>query len=276
MKIQIDASEFRLRLALVRQWRHRASAVRRHIVQLAGEQVYEGVLARIPPSRRGLRRSLRLVEINGLSDQEDAFVVQSVPRGASVPKSEHENTVLYVEATTSRLTPTPEDVKVLEDFSPWTMKTLPFYPDSKHATVLSRKVSQRVVLKIEKDRHKDRRKWSKRLREVGHRKTGRKDRLKVGRRLTAVPDVAFESLRLEFGSAGGGMIRPHWRPAVARLASRKGVGMIARRREFTKAMTILDFKGWYSWTRPYPRRISLNRARSYTPFQKMLGVRVAK
>ena len=92
--------------------------------------------------------------------------------------------------------------------------------------------------------------------------------------MKAVPDVAYDSLRLEFG-LGGMPSKPHWRPAILKLASGGLTGMIRTNREISQTMTDPTYQGWRNW-RPQgvAGTISISQAGRYTPFQNVLGIQL--
>ena len=260
---------------LVEQWPARARALRRMLAYTIARDVFKDVRGRIPPAHSALRKSLRLSRVIGLPDRASGYVVHSVPRGGSVAAAEEPSTVLYVTAKTNLMTGVPQSVKILEEHSPWTVDTLPFQPDLKFAIVISRKASPRTVVKVRKMRRRDRYKWRRKMQEIGLREVNKGTRLTANRKMKSIPDVAFESVRLEFG-LGGGQSRPHWRPAIIKLAARGVTGMIAANPQFSKAMTDPSYSGWRSWPPPTSTRATLVEALAYVPFQKKLGIRGRK
>jgi hypothetical protein len=202
----------------------------------------------------------------------DGYIIRSLPRGRSIAKAESENAVIYVSAKNNLMRSVPKETALLEAYSPWTLETLPYPPDPKTADVISRRVSRREVTRVRRMRLRDRPEWRRQMIKEGIRVAQPGLRPRVGD-TQAVPDTAFESLRLEFG-LGGEPAKPHWRKAILKLALRGGTGMIARKREFTKAMTSLSFKSWERWPKRITGFASVAEAKRYVPFQKRLGLRL--
>lgn len=272
VRININTAQFQEAHALVKQWQRRVLSVRRQFLFRAVDKVYRDILSILPSDRKELRRSMQMRRIRGLPESADGYVIRSVPKGAPIPKAEAEKTVIYVAAKTNLMRPVPIETQLLADYGPWTTDTLPYLPDPKTAAVISRRVSPREVVQVRRLRNQEKPKW-------------RRDMLNAGIRLApvgtqsqtadsgAVPDTAFESMRLEFG-LGGEPLKPHWRKAIRKLASRSGAGMIARNREFARAMMDPSYRAWERWPRRGAGFVTAAEAKRYRPFQKRLGIRV--
>lgn len=272
MKLTIDRVQFDNRRALVREWKARARAVRKQFLYRATMMVFDDLTKSIPSDHRDLKKSLGIARVTGLPDTVSAYLIRSVPRGFIIQEASASTTVLYVTPKTNLMQPIPKIVKILEEYSPWTTETLPVQPDPKIADITSRRVSERVVEKVRRLRERDRPAWRRKLNEAGVRDTRKEQVVRATRRMRATPDMAFESFRLEFGLGVGA--RPHWRPAILKLASRGGAGMIARKREFTRAMTDLGYMGWKIWPNPITTQATVPELKKYVPFQKKLGILV--
>jgi len=274
VKIEVGTANFQEALALVKEWRKRAVAVRKQFLYRATNKAYNDLLNALPASRRELRRSLRVQGIRGLPDNVDGYVICATPRGRTIAKAEEENTVIYVAVKAHLMEAAPEETIILQEFGPWTLDTIPYAPDERTANVISRRVSPREVIRVRKLRRGDRPELRKRMRKAGVRGVGAGFTAKP-REVAAIPDAAFESLRLEFG-LGGEPAKPHWGKAILKLALRGGTGMIARKREFTRAMTDLNYQAWKMWPKPVSGYTTIAQAKQYVPFQKRLGFRIKK
>jgi hypothetical protein len=177
-------------------------------------------------------------------------------------------TIIYVQAKKLAVL-VPEEVKILEEFGPWTMTTLPFMPDRRHAIVISRRVPKRVALEIEKERKADRFFWNAKLQRAGVRKQMKIEKPASPR---VVPDVAFLSMRYEFG-LGGILAKPHWRPGIIGFA--RGLpGLFVQAR----IKGILTDPANQTW-RKRPKSdvtIPASMTKEFVPFQRALGIRVGK
>jgi hypothetical protein len=272
LRVDVDAFDFKDAAALVAQWQKRAVAVRRQFLFRAVDGVYNDILGILPSSRKTLRSSLKMQRIRGLPESVDGYVIRSTPMGAVVPKAEVESTVIYVAVKNNLMRSPPKETLLLQQYSPWTVETLPYAPDPKTSDVMSRRVSPREVLRVRRMRNRDRTTWRREMIAAGIRlpPVGVRPRMADPE---AIPDTAFESLRLEFG-LGGEPAKPHWRKAILKLALRGGTGMIARKREFTRAMTDLSYRAWERWPKRVNGFATLAESKRYVPFQKRLGLRV--
>lgn len=216
------------------------------------------------------RTSLEVVEVAGLGEQV-AFAVRANPRSRVVRDLETPDTVLYVRAR-PRLKKVKPEIQILEKYSPWTLRTLPFVPARSDAVLVSRKVRVREVEKIQKRRTADRRLWRAELARVGKRiPVVRPDSVRVAK---TVPDVAFEAFRLEFGI--GRKAEPHWRPSL-RHAIRDGLLEMRRDPKIRASLIRPSFTLWKNWKKIKTKsKIRTSQVRDYLPFQKRLGVRVPR
>lgn len=272
--LTVTTTGMRNALKLTQEWPLRARAVRNRFLSLVVTEIYEDLLGNIPDDHSDLRGSLGISRITGLPDSAFGLVIHSRVKWSRLDKSSIDTCVLYVSAKSKLLQRVPPEIRVLEEFSPWTVDTLPFQPDAKVATVVSRKVRPSTVGRVRGERIRDRRKWVRQLNQLGIRET-RKDKRLPERGVRAVSDLEFESVRLEFG-LGGSKAVPHWRPAILQVNSRGGIGTITRRREFGKAFLSAGFGGWRPWLKAHYPRAAMRRVLRYRSFQKKLGIRAVK
>jgi hypothetical protein len=272
--VTFDKREFEAAHALVKEWEERSRAVRGQFLYRATSKVYYDILGILPADRDDLRRSLKLQRIR-LPAVYNGYSIRSDAPGTVLTEDQATSSVIYVAPKPHIMRSVPKETRILADFSPWTLETLPYPPDRKTADTISRRVSRREVDRVRRMRLKDRPAWMRQIKEAGLKPAGAPFQ-PAPKPVRAMPDVAFESLRLEFG-LGGSPSRPHWRKSITKLALRGGAGMIARRSEFVRAMTSLSFRGWESWPRkPADGTIPVSVARGYVPFQKRLGLRVGQ
>jgi len=259
---------------LTTEWPKRAQAARNRFLVLAVSKIYETLIENIPNDHKDLRDSLQLSRITGLPDSFFGLVIHSRVKWSKLDKSSVDSCVLYVSAKAKLSQRVPPEVRVLEEHSPWTVDTLPFQPDVKVATVVSRKVRSSTVDRVRANRKQDRGRWIRKLNKLGIRET-RKDKRFSEHTTRAVSDLEFESVRLEFG-LGGSRAIPHWRPAILKVNSRGGVTAITRRREFMKAFLTPGFGRWKLWLKTVHPKASLRRVGRYHSFQTKLGIRATK
>jgi len=274
VKIVVDTKEFDKACALVQEWERRARAVRRQFLYYAARDLYNDVLSFMPADRKTLRQSMVLESVRGLPDSEDAYVIRSVSRGRKVTEDNADTSAIYISAKTNLMERVPEATLILQEFSPWTLDTIPYTPDSKTAESISRRVSPREITRIRKLRKRDRPVWRRRMKKEGIREMGTNFEPRP-RGMITVPDTAFESLRLEFG-IGGSPSKPHWRKAILKLVLRGAPGMISKKPEFVRAMMDPKFHAWEMWPKHTSGYVSTAVAKRYVPFQKRLGIRVSR
>ncbi len=267
----IDADSQKLLKMFQDEWMERMNKVRAEYVRSVAERVLTSLQDRIPGKAEydSYRDSLEVVGVKG-NGNESVFAVRSSPHSRGVTKVDVPRTVLYIRPRRklSRIRP---EIKILEQHNPWTVNTLPFTPKRSHAQVISRRVQQREVERIEKDRKEDRKVWRRELAKVGIREPSRSKRTKVPKRIKTIPDVAFEALRLEFGM-GGVKAEPHWRPGIRAVMGRH-VDKIGNLADRIEALTEPRFRKWKQWPQR-TKKISLNEARRFVGFQKKLNIRV--
>jgi hypothetical protein len=259
-------------LRLLKQWPKRTERIRRLIPYLASKYVHQKILEKIPNEAdwTAYRSSLETVKVSGVGKGISAHALRAAPRSRRVRDSDIKLTVLYVQPTKrpSRVKP---EIEILKKYSPWTAETLPFLPKKSEALVVSRKVSKRVRSNVAKAREKDRPEWRKELTRVG-RPEDKKTKLDLPPRISAVPDVALDALRLEFGYRGAKSV-PHWKPAIRELMANGVRSLFRTDRRIIQTFQDLRFKAWKRWPPSVSQTIGLPEARKYVPFQNKLGIR---
>ena len=258
---------------LASEWKDRTKALKRNIAFRTAEKVQATLMENIPKGDdwNAYRASLEVVEVTGLGDEAVSFAVRANPRSRTVRNVDAPDTVLYIRSRRNLKRIKPE-VQILEKYNPWTLQTLPFIPDRSDAMVISRKVKEREVEKIQRKRIADRKLWRAELSKVGKRvPIVRPESTRVAK---TVPDVAFEAFRLEFGI--GRKPEPHWRPGL-RNAIRDGLQELKRDPRIRGSMIRPSFTLWKSWEKIRTKStVRTSQARDYVPFQKKLGINVPK
>lgn len=221
--------------------------------------VLEAVYKRLPPGP--YRESLELVDAG-----QGVFAVQARNKARRVSQVDADATVLYVRPKSSRVLRLHPEIGVLARHSPWTMSTLPFFPNRRQATVISRKVRRSEIEHVTEDRNKDRRMWKAELERLGIRPDVK---LRVPPKARVLPDVAFEALRIEFG-LGGKDSRAHWRPALRALA-RQGISrMLSSRSPIMEPVASFRYSASLL---PVDGSITLGDAAEFIEFEKRLKVK---
>lgn len=254
-------------LKFLSELRARFDAMERYLLYNVADHVKDQIQSRLPAGSeyRTLRDSFEVVRGNSA---EAVYAVRAVPPDEAAKDLDAKKTAVYVRAKRGPLTP-PKDIRVLEQFSPWTLDTLPYAPDARFATLVHRKVSDREIVRLQKLREKDRPLWTRKLAEAGA--TGVRDARQLDLTNTrSVSDAAFLSLNLEFGL--GTKSSPHWRPALATVRRGSAVKKIVGRTEFQNALSRPAFQGWRNWKRLGKTKISLSEMAKYQAFQDKLGL----
>lgn len=263
-KLQIGLTQSSEQLVgmIQREWPARAKAMARMVAQTAAERTLDTVAAEMPQ----FASSLKLRKVSGLGAGAYGFVVDVDSPPVALNKLKAETTILHVRIN-RLLARIPQDVQVLADYSPWTSDTLPFVPSSRIATLVSRKVTQAVVDRVADDRRRDAHLW-----RVALAREGVRAKYPEGP-AHAAPDVAFESLRREFG-LGGEPSSPHWRPAVLAFTRGPSLQQLARGRLIKAVMTAPGNSSWK--LTPSTPSIGVMGLKRVSAFQKALGIRAKK
>lgn len=263
-------------LALAEQWSKRADKLKAALPYYGALYVKRELLQRVPKKAewKSYRQSLEVARIAGLSPGEFAFAVRTNMKHRAVRKMDAQRTVLYVRVRKQLRKVAPE-VFVLEKYGPWTMDTIPFTPERSDAYVISRKQTKLAVDKVAKARRKDRSKWRAELDRAGFREVKKDTRIKVPKKLRAIPEMALDVLKLEFG-LGGAKPKAHWRPAIRRLILTGVKEILRTKHELKRSMTSLSARQWKRWPPKTRHKIGISQARSFIPFQKKLGIRMSR
>lgn len=256
-----------------REWGARVDKVMAMIAYQTATAMKDLVAGRIPTKDdyATYADSLEVVRVAGVSPEDGvAFAIRVKPRARRVRQVDSKKVVLYIRPR-RRLARTPPQIEILEKYNPWTLDTLPFMPKKREALVIMRRVNGREVTKIAEQRKRDKSEWRKDLSRVGVLPAQKGTQPKLGRHAKAVPDVAFEALRLEFGL--GVQPKPHWRPALRQFLPSGFQGMLRKMPGLKAALTKPNFYGWRKWPPKTRNRIRVQDATSFMPFQKKLNVR---
>ena len=258
---------------LMSQWPERAERIQRLLPYLAAHYVLQKILEKIPNQDdwAAYRSALEVVAVIGAKRGLSAYALRASQHRRKVRQVDVPRTILHVRPN-RRLRRVKPEVTILEKYSPWTVQTLPFTPKRSDAIVISRKVGKKEADKVTKARLKDRPAWRKALDHVGRREIHKDKRLEIPKKVKALPDVAFEALRLEFGTGGMKAI-PHWKPAIRELIS-TGIRSILREDpKIKRALTRLSFTGWRRWPPRSRHKMRISDLKSFASFQKKLGFR---
>lgn len=245
----------------------RGKAFKRMLVWAMANDLHELVISKIPGERRFSRLRDALVVGEG---PDDTFAVFIDTKASKVNKIDAPSTLIYVKPRRIQDRIRPE-ITILSNNSPWTVETIPFWPDSRQAMVVKRKVNKRIVDNITKLRNSQKLKVERELSALGQRSTDNAiaRRRMSARKAKAVPDMAFEMLTLEFG---GGSERGQaiWRRSLKELIPGKIKTVLKRYKQIQFAIGEPRSGVWKNWPR-VDVKVKAVQLRSFIKFQKQLG-----
>lgn len=178
------------------------------------------------------REALDIFEVEESDPKLYVVGVLGMPKRVSLKVVDTIRTVLYIRPS-SRSGKMSEAALILRRYEPWTVATMPFEPSPDDAEIVARRVSMREVNLLEVGLRKVLPTVERKLKAIGV-KTRTAPQL-LGRKVLL--DLSFFALRLEFGFDGF-PYKPHWRPALRKVASR------GYSRTVTGAMLEPKFRGW--------------------------------
>lgn len=262
LKITLDmTAETKRYFDMASKWDVRARAYKRHIVYSLAKRIYKDVEKRIPSEAEELLKSLQLAQIN---TKNPAYLVRIQAVSQTVEADEEDQVILEVVAKSGPVV-TPARTRLLIDYSPWTLDTIPYTPDPRFATVIKRKVSPMAVRGVRMDRKRDR-SWRRIMFRVGIRPAQAKSR-EAGP-IKAMSDLRLQSVTYEFGLTG--VYKPHWRPAITK--NMRGLALAVKKdRNGRKIMNDPRYQGW----RKQPKmqhHVNQGDLKTYEGFQKTLGI----
>lgn len=237
----------------------RADAIRRHLAYETARGMLTDVQAKIPNTSnyKSYRDSLRLVQAGAPSDP--VFAVYGNATEKRVVEAKTDVVFFKLKKRNGKFDPV---AAVLAEHQPWTMETLPFTPDAKTATLITRRVTRDEVKTVTSAREKERPVWSKKLMQLGVQPKPKK--ADVPEETTGVADVTYTALRLEFG-LGKTKAVAHWRPAVRSARER----VLALFQSKTTADVLLNWKNnsWRKWSHQGADIVSSSKIESMIGFQ---------
>lgn len=229
--------------------------------QRVAEKVYADLVMNMPNDAPELKKSVRVDRVRG---GPAAFAVWLKPQTQRVKREDKDRILLTVSSKRGAFR-VPKTVKVLEDFSPWTLDTIPLAPDTRFAIVTQRRVSEWAVDQVRKDRKRDKRKWFRML--AGKVPTAQ---LRKREEIDAVSDLLLQTMMYEFGL--GGKYQPHWRPAVIPNIRPQAVASIMNTdKTLKRILADPEYRRWRAWPK-LPNQISMDVVNTFTQFQKKLGI----
>jgi len=251
-------------LKLVNQWPERIAAIVKVFPQMVAMDTLEQIKSGAPRGIEGYPDMLRVRDIPSQGGWElSAILPPGWAFSQRLRQVDVKRTVLYVRPKVVGGEVVDEGAVVLERLNPWTMDTLPYEPDRRGASIMSRRVTEREARPIEFEKRRELPQVRRELRSLGI--TLRpKGKVALSRRVTR--DLAFEVLRYEFGipPIPG---RAHWKPAIRMVPA---------------TITNRQMKALYKWFAfpsdstytsardlPYEKKSAINRIQR---FQDLVGI----
>lgn len=191
----------------------RVQAIIRHTPEDMAFRTLAALQGMAPDDIKGYPALLRVYRFKIRGQDAAGIMAPGYANSYRLSRADAQRTVLYVKPRSVAGVVVDPAATVLWRSNPWTMGTLPYEPNRREASILSRRVSAREAEKIEKRRLAERPAIDRELVELG-KDLSRRDPVLLDRRVTR--DLAFEVLRREFGLGDAPHVA-HWRPAV-RLA----------------------------------------------------------
>src|SRR5580704_3371172 len=97
---------------------------------------------------------------------DNTFAVTFKNRNQKIKKTDAPVTLIYIKAKRVQDRVKPE-IKILQDYGPWTVDTIPFWPSKQQAIITQRKVDKRTVDKIGKAKSDIKDKVNRELTKLG-------------------------------------------------------------------------------------------------------------
>lgn len=250
----------------------RGEAMTRMISYAVAQEAFDALLAEIPSDNdyEELRNSLKLVEVGGpKKGREAAFAIHIPVKGRRIRSIDVPKTVIYIRAKKGN-NPPAEDIVLLEQNSPWTADTIPFWPKKSEGVTVQRKTTKKEADAVAKEKKLLLPKLVHQFKELGRDikipKPGSPGRIK--RNAKAIPDLAMQALNLEFGN-GDVKSKPIFRKVF--LSMKRDVsGLPERFKQIKDALTDPNSKAYKNWPKRIDK-ISSGKARQFMGFQKRLG-----
>lgn len=239
----------------------RAQAAQRYISHSAAEQMKTSVVSRIPKTKEysSYRDALKIVQSGLPSNPVFSLSAESSERPI---EAKRDLLVFRAQKRGGRIDPV---VAVLLEHQPWTKDTLPFQPSPKNAEMISRRVSRDDVESVSKRLEATRAVWTQKLLDLGVRPKPKAD---IPEEATAVPDLTFTALRLEYG-LGRTRAVAHWRPAIKDVMVR--VNSLFMSRNMESEMIDWQDNTWRTWSRLGAEPVSTSEVEAFGRFQSKLG-----
>lgn len=265
MALRSLTAEGRRTVQLLQSWPERSRAMMAQMLYLITEAFRAELLDHIPNTADydAYRSSLEVASISALTP---ALAVRASARKSGTRQVQGDVSIVYIRRT-GRMKRVPPDIAVLEKYSPWTLDTLPFTPKRSEARVIVRRVTPNEVSRVAKARRRERHEWRAELLSHGT-SIQRSGEIKV---VAAVPDVAFEGYRLEFGTPGQ-RGQAHWRPALKSLTDGRIIKrMLDRHQEIARTFTEYGSSAWRGWPTKVRARMTETEAVKTKAFVQRLG-----
>lgn len=262
----------RKNMRLVEQLEERRKALLRMIPYAAAEELKKYIKKKLPGGRdyKDYLDSLEVSEVTGYRpDRQSAFTLHIRDKAKRVRRVESPRTALYVRKR-KKLDRDDESIKLLEDMSPWTMDTIPFWPSESKAIVIQRRMSKESVSRIAERQKSREAEIRSRLASMGKKVDYGPKKLKRSRK-KAIPDMAMKALSVEFGTGDEKPI-PAWRPGLRMIQTTAMKRLPSKYKQINEAMYAPDATSWKRWPRTQ-NRIDRKTLEKYQGFQEKVSIK---
>lgn len=181
----------------------------------AAKILQEGVKARGPslPGVGYYAEDLEVVLIEGMGDEVGiALLYKNKKRKLNVETEGRKTALLFKPYERS-----PKWVRALAKYQPWPSYMVPTMPSKADAQVIARTITEREDQDLHDRIMANRRRIEFDLKEAGLRQNEIRTSTKASDSVDVIDDIGYSVLRAEFGY--GGPVLPHWRPALAQMAT---------------------------------------------------------
>lgn len=254
---------------MISEWPKRMTKVQEMLAYKSAMHLKSHLQAKLKGKQnRNYRQSLEVARVSGTKIGEYAYAVQEDPKSRFARTVKVHGELLTVYAT-DRMSRKSEAVQILIQHNPWTFESLPFKPDRKDGYLVAKKARPQEVYRVTRQRQRERSVWGRALQRQGVR-VSRANSLAIPRNISALPDVAMDALRQEFG-LGGGKPQPSWRVGMSQLKRHGFKSILKDKNMFASPMTNPSFTLWKRYPSRTKHTVSVSGAKRYKGFQDKIS-----